>query len=40
VSDLDSNANAVAVQHIKVENEGWVAEQLPEPEDVSFEDPA
>jgi phage tail-like protein len=40
VSDLDSNANAVAVQHIKVENEGWVAEELPEPEDVSFEDPA
>ena len=21
--DLDSNANAVAIQHIKLENEGW-----------------
>jgi phage tail-like protein len=21
--DLDANANAVAIQHIKVENEGW-----------------
>ncbi|WP_406641301.1 phage tail protein [Amycolatopsis sp. WGS_07] len=40
VSDLDANANAVAVQHIKVENEGWVAEEVPEPQDVSFEDPA
>ncbi|GAA1021985.1 MULTISPECIES: phage tail protein [Amycolatopsis] len=40
VSDLDSNANAVAVQHIKVENEGWVAEEVSEPQDTSFEDPA
>src|SRR5262249_17579263 len=23
VSDLDANANAVAIQHIKLENEGW-----------------
>jgi hypothetical protein len=23
VPDLDSNANAVAIQHIKLENEGW-----------------
>jgi hypothetical protein len=22
--DLDANANAVAIQHIKLENEGWV----------------
>jgi len=21
--DLDANANAVAIQHIKLENEGW-----------------
>ena len=21
--DLDANANAVAIQHVKVENEGW-----------------
>ncbi len=39
--DLDANANAVAIQHIKLENEGWerdtsVTEQ-PEP---SFTDPA
>ena len=24
ISDLDANANAVAIQHIKLENEGWV----------------
>ncbi|ATY09815.1 phage tail protein [Amycolatopsis sp. AA4] len=40
VSDLDANANAVAVQHIKVENEGWVAEEVAEPQETSFEDPA
>lgn len=40
ISDLDSNANAVAIQHIKLENEGWVREDLPEPPEISFEDPA
>jgi phage tail-like protein len=40
VSDLDSNANAVAIQHIKLENEGWVREDLPEPVENSFEDPS
>lgn len=40
VSDLDANANAVAIQHIKLENEGWVREDLPEPPETSFEDPA
>jgi phage tail-like protein len=40
VSDLDSHANAVAIQHVKLENEGWVREDVPEPPDVSFEDPA
>ncbi|MFD9894245.1 phage tail protein [Amycolatopsis sp. NPDC058986] len=40
VSDLDANANAVAIQHIKLENEGWVREDLPEPPEVGFEDPA
>ncbi|WP_158892895.1 phage tail protein [Amycolatopsis anabasis] len=40
VSDLDANANAVAIQHVKLENEGWVREDLPEPPDVNFEDPA
>jgi phage tail-like protein len=27
--DLDANANAVAIQHIKIENEGWVREDFP-----------
>ena len=34
--DLDSNANAVALQHLKVENEGWerdtAFQELPEPQ--------
>jgi phage tail-like protein len=31
--DLDANANAVAIQHIKIENEGWVREEFtPDPE--------
>jgi phage tail-like protein len=34
--DLDANANAVAIQHIKVENEGWERDssfqELPEPQ--------
>jgi phage tail-like protein len=30
--DLDANANAVAIQHIKLENEGWVRDvDVPEP---------
>jgi phage tail-like protein len=33
--DLDANANAVAISHIKIENEGWVRDldvpELPEP---------
>jgi phage tail-like protein len=41
VSDLDANANAVAIQHIKLENEGWVRDDaLPEPPEVGFTDPA
>ena len=39
--DLDANANAVAIQHIKLENEGWMSDpavkEQPEP---SFTDPA
>src|SRR2546429_5835680 len=35
LSDLDANANAVAIQHIKLENEGWARDpgtpQLDEP---------
>jgi phage tail-like protein len=39
--DLDANANAVAIQHIKLENEGWIRDpsvkEQPEP---TFTDPA
>jgi phage tail-like protein len=31
--DLDANANATALQHVKVENEGWER-------DTSFQEPA
>jgi phage tail-like protein len=32
--DLDGNANAVAIQHIKLENEGWERDdEVPEPRD-------
>jgi phage tail-like protein len=32
--DLDANANAVAIQHIKLENEGWVRDnEVPEPQE-------
>jgi phage tail-like protein len=35
--DLDANANAVAIQHIKLENEGWSRdESVKEPPEVSF----
>ena len=38
--DLDANANAVAIQHIKLENEGWERDaDLPEPVETSFDDP-
>jgi phage tail-like protein len=40
ISDLDSNANAVLIQHIRLENEGWVREEFDEPADNEFEDPA
>jgi len=39
--DLDANANAVAIQHIKLENEGWERDQdVTEPTEPSFVDPA
>ena len=39
--DLDANANAVAIQHIKLENEGWVRDTAtPEPTEPSFTEPA
>jgi phage tail-like protein len=35
--DLDANANAVALQHIKLENEGWERDQdVTEPAEPSF----
>jgi phage tail-like protein len=39
--DLDANANAVAIQHIKLENEGWERDDtLQEPTEPSFSTPA
>lgn len=39
--DLDANANAVAIQHIKLENEGWERDtSLTEPTEPSFTIPA
>ncbi len=38
--DLDANANAVAIQHIKLENEGWVRDTgVTEPKEPSFTEP-
>ena len=38
--DLDANANAVALQHIKLENEGWVRDlEQAEPSEPSFTNP-
>ncbi len=40
VSDLDANANAVAIQHIKLENEGWIRDtSVKEPKEPTFTDP-
>ena len=39
--DLDANANAVAIQHIKLENEGWERDvEVPEPAEPTFTTPA
>ena len=39
--DLDANANAVAIQHIKLENEGWERDlAVTEPSEPSFTIPA
>jgi phage tail-like protein len=39
--DMDANANAVAIQHLKLENEGWIRDQsATEPTEPSFSDPA
>lgn len=35
--DLDANANAVAIQHVKLENEGWeIDPEVKEPKEESF----
>jgi phage tail-like protein len=39
LSDLDANANAVAIQHIKVEHEGWRRDpETPEPAEPTLPD--
>jgi phage tail-like protein len=39
--DLDANANAVAIQHLKLENEGWERDvDVSEPAEPSFTEPA
>src|SRR5688500_9901255 len=38
--DLDANANAVAIQHLKLENEGWERDvDVTEPDEPSFTEP-
>jgi phage tail-like protein len=38
--DLDANANAIAIQHIKLENEGWERDlSVPEPAEPSLTPP-
>lgn len=40
-ADLDANANAVLIQSIKLENEGWERDyEVAQPEEPSFEEPA
>jgi phage tail-like protein len=39
--DLDANANAVAIQHLKLENEGWERDvNVNEPAEPTFTEPA
>ena len=39
--DLDANANAVAIAHLKLENEGWERDtSVTEPSEPSFTEPA
>jgi len=41
LADLDANANAVAIQHIKLENEGWERDpEVQEPSEPTFTEPA
>ena len=39
--ELDANANAVAIQYIRLENEGWERDyEVPEPPEPTFLEPA
>jgi phage tail-like protein len=39
--DLDANANAIAIQHLKLENEGWERDYaVTEPKEPSYTEPA
>jgi phage tail-like protein len=41
LADLDANANAVNIQHLKLENEGWERDiSVPEPSEPTFTNPA
>lgn len=41
LSDLDANANAVIIQHMKLENEGWERDtETPELQEISFTRPS
>src|SRR5437867_4215831 len=41
IPDLDANANAVAIEHIKLENEGWLRDpETPEPSEPTFTVPS
>jgi hypothetical protein len=41
VPELDANANAVAIQHIKLENEGWDRDlSVTEPTEPNFTPPS
>jgi hypothetical protein len=41
LADLDANANAVLIQHIKLENEGWERDvEVTEPTEPTFTNPA
>jgi hypothetical protein len=41
MADLDANANAILIQSIKLENEGWEPDvSVAEPAEPSFADPS
>jgi phage tail-like protein len=41
LADLDANANAVLIQHLKLENEGWERDyEVTEPTEPTFTEPA